>query len=112
MELVKEDLGKVAITVEKDYWDITKAYDRLVIVEVKSQYKTYISRQPVPTGVAISNRDYWIPFSSLQEEATAKVLSIYNRFADLEERVSALESIVNPDNDDTEQVIEEPMVGG
>lgn len=87
MEAIKEELGKVAITVEKDYWDIKKAYNRLVIVERKGHYKTYISRVPVPAGVLITNRDFWIPFSSLSEEASAKVTAIYNKLEDIQSYV-------------------------
>lgn len=59
MKLVKQDLGKVAITVEKNYWNAIRAYDRLVIVEVMG-VGCYISRKPVPAGIQYDNRDYWI----------------------------------------------------
>jgi uncharacterized protein YoxC len=59
MELVKEDLGKVAITVEKNYWNAIRAYDRLVIVEVMG-VGCYLSRKPVPAGIQYDNREYWI----------------------------------------------------
>lgn len=70
MELFKESLGKVAVTVEKGYWDKNKHYDRLTVVEVAHEFRTYISRKPVPGNIDILNRDYWIPFSSLREEIT------------------------------------------
>lgn len=56
-----DKLGKVSITVDKNYWDNRKAYDRLVIVEVNNAGICYISRTRVPIGVDIQNRDYWIP---------------------------------------------------
>lgn len=59
MKLAKQDLGKVAITVEKNYWNAIRAYDRLVIVEVMG-VGCYISRKPVPAGIQYDNRDYWI----------------------------------------------------
>lgn len=93
MEAIKEQLGKVAITVEKDYWDIKKAYNRLVIVELKGQYKTYISRVPVPAGVSINNRDFWIPFSSLSEEASAKITAVYNKINYIESLVPTIEHL-------------------
>lgn len=62
MKLVKEYLGKVSITVEKDYWTSNKSYDRLVIVEVLN-VGCYISRKAVPRGVQYSNREYWIRLS-------------------------------------------------
>lgn len=63
METQKEKLGKVSITVEKDYWDIKKVYKKLTIVERQSTGTTYLSRKPVPAGTSISNRKYWIKFS-------------------------------------------------
>lgn len=69
MQLQIDKLGKVAITVEQGYWSNEKDYDRLTIVEApKGEYKTYISRKPVPAGTVLTNREYWIPFSSLKEE--------------------------------------------
>lgn len=59
MNLVKEYLGKVSITVEKDYWSAGKSYDRLVIVEVLN-VGAYISRRAVPRGKSYSDREYWI----------------------------------------------------
>ena len=79
MEVVKQNLGKVAITVDKNYWDINRYYDRLVIVEVKNEYRTYISRKPVPAGVFITNREFWIPFSSLKEELVANFNAFVNK---------------------------------
>lgn len=76
MKLQIENLGKVAITVDNNYWNINKDYDRLVVVEVKDKFSTYLSRKPVPAGTQITNREYWIPFSSLKEE----ILIDYNKF--------------------------------
>lgn len=57
-----EQLGKVAITVDEDYWSSDKSYDRLVIVEDKNSSFCYLSRIPVPAGDLndLSNRKYWI----------------------------------------------------
>lgn len=68
MKLVKQSLGKVSITVEKNYWSNSRYYDRLVIVEHKERKRTYISRKPVPAGTNIDDREYWIPFCTLPEE--------------------------------------------
>lgn len=76
MKLQIDNLGKVAITVDNNYWNINKDYDRLVVVEVKDKFSTYLSRKPVPAGTQITNREYWIPFSSLKEE----ILIDYNKF--------------------------------
>lgn len=76
MRLQIERLGKVAITIEQDYWDIHKEYDKLTIVQVKDEFATYISRKPVPQGKVLTDRKYWIPFSSLQED----IVIDYNKF--------------------------------
>lgn len=76
METNKTSLGKVGITVDKECYDVTKDYDKLVIVEVPSIKKTYISRKPVPAGTELTNREYWIPFSSLEESLVIN----YNSF--------------------------------
>lgn len=78
MELQTDNLGKVSVTIEKDYWDINKDYDKLTIVQVKYKFKTYISRKPVPAGAVLTDREYWIPFSSLKED----IILDYNSFTD------------------------------
>ena len=66
MDIVKQNLGKVSITVEKDYWNVNKTYDRLTIVEV-SGVGCYLSRKPVPANIDYTNREYWIKFSTFGE---------------------------------------------
>lgn len=66
MKLKLDNLGKVSITVEKEYWNINKSYDRLVIVEERGTYTTYLSRVPVPKGVLLDDRNYWIAFGKRQ----------------------------------------------
>lgn len=41
-------------------WDITEQYTALTMV-VDSDGTAYLSKQPVPAGIAISNTDYWLP---------------------------------------------------
>lgn len=95
MQTQINNLGKVSITVDKDYWDINNEYDRLTIVEVEHKYCTYLSRKDVPSGIDISDRNYWIPFSSLTEnvaedirnfktEITSIVRELNNKIAEIE----------------------------
>lgn len=58
-----EKLGKVSITVEEKYWNPKTNYKKLTIVERQGTGTTYLSRKPVPAGVHICNRKYWIKFS-------------------------------------------------
>lgn len=67
MNAEKINLGKVSITVEKDYWDITKDYDRLVIVERAADSTVYLSRKFVPAGTSINDREYWIKFGIFEQ---------------------------------------------
>lgn len=82
MKLQKENLGKVAITIDKDYWDVNKDYDKLVVVQVKDKFATYISRKPVPMGTMVTNREYWIPFSSLKEDIVLDYNSFLERYGE------------------------------
>lgn len=67
MEEIKTNLGKVSISVEKDYWDFEKSYDRLTVVERAGTNTVYLSRKPVPIGTSINDRDYWIKFGKYEQ---------------------------------------------
>ena len=41
-------------------WDITEQYTALTCV-IDRDGTAYLSKQPVPAGIAISNTDYWLP---------------------------------------------------
>lgn len=100
METYKENLGKVAITIEKDYWDIKKVYDRLVVVERQGTGTCFISRKPVPSGVSILNREYWIKFSKwadipyeiVQEFGDSEELTISQKV--LTEKIDQLQDMI------------------
>lgn len=76
MKLQIDELGKVSITVEAEYWNRDKAYEKLTIVSVEDEYRTFLSRKPVPSNTELTNRQYWIPFSNLKEE----IVLNYNAF--------------------------------
>lgn len=76
MRLFIDKLGKVAVTVEQSYWSRNKDYDKLTIVQTEGEFATHISRKPVPAGTELTNREYWIPFSSLKES----IVLDYNSF--------------------------------
>lgn len=62
MELDKQDLGKVCLTMNGEF-NPTISYEELccVYVEDDSALRSFISRKPVPAGTDIYNRDYWQP---------------------------------------------------
>lgn len=88
MQLQKENLGKVAITIEEGYWDINKDYDKLTIVEKEGTFGTFISRKPVPAGVTLTDRKYWIPFSSLKEEILLNYNAFIAKYGDIIEEIN------------------------
>lgn len=63
MEPVIEKLGKVSLTIDKDYWHINKEYRKLTMVEAY-EIGVFISRKPVPKGTVITDRNYWLPITS------------------------------------------------
>lgn len=67
MESIIKKLGKTSVTVEKDYHSSEKEYNKLTVVEEQGAFKTYLSRKPVPIGIELTNREYWIPFSGVLE---------------------------------------------
>ena len=62
MELDKQDLGKVCLTMNGEF-NPTISYEELccVYVEDDSALRSFISRKPVPAGTDIYNREYWQP---------------------------------------------------
>ena len=81
MESVIEKLGKVSVTVEKDYHSSEKEYNKLTVVEEQGAFKTYLSRKPVPVGIELTNREYWICFSGVLESITFDYLKFKRDYA-------------------------------
>lgn len=81
MESVIKKLGKASVTVEKDYHSSEKEYNKLTVVEEQGAFKTYLSRKPVPVGVALTNREYWICFSGVLESITFDYLKFKRDYA-------------------------------
>ena len=52
-------------------WDITKQYETNTVVINPQDGTAYLSVQPVPSGVQITNTDYWTPIFTLQYFTTA-----------------------------------------
>lgn len=92
MLLQIDKLGKVAVTVEENYWSSEKDYDKLTIVEQEGVFGTFISRKPVPAGTSLTNRKYWIRFSSLKEEIVLQFNEIVNELRNLEASVDEKEA--------------------
>lgn len=72
MEIKKEYLGKVSVTLGGEY-DDTKDYPKLCVIYTREDVsdsfgtrtiiKSYISKKSVPAGTELTNINYWQPFS-------------------------------------------------
>ena len=71
-------------------WDISKAYPKYNIV-VTPDNIGYISIQPVPIGIDISNTDYWAEIADF----TAQIADLGSRVSTLESDVTSLNSSVS-----------------
>lgn len=65
MKTIEEELGKVSLTCNGQWND--RPYERLCIVH-DGFYASYISRKAVPTGIPLSNEEYWQPIAKLRED--------------------------------------------
>lgn len=63
-------------------WDITSQYEKNTIVIDPQSGTAYISVQPVPTGVSISNTDYWTPVFDLGAFVTRAAKNFTSRYED------------------------------
>lgn len=75
-------------------WNITTQYETNTVV-INSDGTAYLSVQPVPSGIAITNTDYWTPignFSELWNDLKASICSI-----DLGSSTTATQAIAEGD---------------
>ena len=98
MKLVKEVNEKLSQYLENSVitfadpieWNITAQYTALTCV-VDSDGTAYLSKQPVPTGVDISNTNYWMPIFNYNDSINELRGNIaYN------ERTSAAATVLHP----------------
>ena len=75
-------------------WDITKQYKKFAIVTVNDT-EGYISLQPVPAGIAITNSDYW----AMIADYTAIISGLGARILALEGRVDHIDQRLGVDYD-------------
>lgn len=75
MDYITQCLGKVSITTNGD-WDKNKQYDRLCLVFDNVTLASYVSKQKVPTGIEITNTDYWQVMAKLADS----IATDYNSF--------------------------------
>lgn len=77
MKTPEKELGKVSITIEKDFHNSNKTYERLTVVKDKHSFATYISRKNVPEGEPLENNpEYWIRFGEYGNNKLNKEYSV------------------------------------
>lgn len=94
MKLIKQKLGKVSITVEKDYWSDQRSYDRLVIVEV-ANVGCFLSRKFVPEGIQYTDREYWIKFGNGEGGGGGSDIEVVTDFGDSIVRVICQKTVTD-----------------
>ena len=80
-------------------WDITESYPAFNIVYDPASETLYISKQPVPGGIIITNTDYWQPVSPIKVDTSFSATSlnalanatITNRFDGVEAEIDRVE---------------------
>ena len=98
MKLIKRKLGKVSITVEKDYWSDQRSYDRLVVVEV-ANVGCFLSRKFVPEGIQYTDREYWIKFGNVYGGGGGGTIEVVTDFGNSITRVICQKTITDRFND-------------
>uniref|UniRef100_A0AAU8MLM7 Uncharacterized protein n=1 Tax=Geladintestivirus 2 TaxID=3233134 RepID=A0AAU8MLM7_9CAUD len=93
MNTIKQQLGKVSVTVEKEYYNSSKCYDKLVIVEDLTTKCSYISRKPVPSGVQLNDRNYWIKLGGGISDNTLNNINVL--MSSLSDKINQLQKEVD-----------------
>lgn len=78
-------------------WDITKQYQAWTIVSDNNN--GYISLQPVPAGISISNTDYWghvADYNILITNLTARVSALENQVSTINGQITAIKRDIEP----------------
>lgn len=65
MKQLQKDFDLFVVMNEVKYaepleWSIDTQYEKNTIVQTRNGEKTYLSKQPVPAGINITNTDYWL----------------------------------------------------
>lgn len=85
-ELYKEmtDFEALNTITYQGIWDITAQYPAWSIVNENNTGVGYISLQPVPAGIALTNTDYWlkiVDYSAFFDEIRERLDHIHDRYA-------------------------------
>lgn len=59
-------------------WNITSQYERATVVIDPATNIAYISTQPVPNGIAITDTDYWVPVFDLSHSRSQYFIDVLN----------------------------------
>lgn len=76
-------------------WDITKSYPSWCIVNTNGGRDGYISIQPVPAGILISDTDYWLSvanYSDLIADLTNRIIALESAMTTAQANISTLQT--------------------
>lgn len=93
MSNVRQYIGARYVPLFDGAWDNTKPYEPLTVVQY--QGNSFVSRQAVPTGIAITNTDFWIETGNYNAQIEAyrqEVLAFDGRIDTLEDDVAAIKA--------------------
>jgi hypothetical protein len=87
-------------------WNITNQYKMALVVYDPGTEFYYISKQPVPSGIAINNANYWMPIIPLKVDNALSNSSpnpvqnkvVTNRFTGLDQRAENIENTLDESN--------------
>lgn len=90
---VRQYIGARYVPIFDGAWDNTKTYEPLTVVEY--QGNSYTSRQAVPTGIEITNEQYWVEtgnYSAQIEAYRQEVLTYNGRITQNEQDIETIKS--------------------
>lgn len=101
IDLIIKQLGKVRLTCNGKY-DVSKSYDDLCLVH-NGKLASYISRKKVPTGIELTNEEYWQPVADLngdvKEDYEGFKAEVLQLISNINSKVATGRIVVNTVND-------------
>ena len=102
---VRQYIGARYVPIFDGAWDNTKAYEPLTVVEY--QGNSYTSRQAVPTGIAITNEQYWVQTGNYNAQVEAyrqEVLTFDGRITNNTDTIYDTRAITLQNKDDIQTI--------
>lgn len=108
---VREYIGARYVPIFMGNWDNTNTYEPLSIVQ--NNGNSYTSKQYVPTGIEITNEEYWAEtgnYNAQIEQYRNEVLDVVDRMDDIDDEIISInEDLAALENVDIEQSLQEAV---